>query len=168
MWFSTFQTFQLHCNSSNLDTTQDMYKFIYKMSNGNGLQGLTYWAASFGNLLGLQAACFKYSLGNHLVIQSRMSRTSTFWLACTKYRPVPYSPALVCFKNTRFNINNATKFTTFGTFQGHFSFLRRDYPGKPFYAGAKLKRAVHLGCDRYVHNHICVFTCNDPLLNRSR
>ena len=34
-----------------------------------------------------------YNLGNHLVIQSRMARTSTFWLACTEYRLVPYSPA---------------------------------------------------------------------------
>ena len=34
-----------------------------------------------------------YNLGSHLVIQSRMSRTSTFWLACTEYRLVPYSPA---------------------------------------------------------------------------
>ena len=35
-----------------------------------------------------------YNLGNYLVIQSRMSRTSTFWLACTdQYRLFPYSPA---------------------------------------------------------------------------
>ena len=34
-----------------------------------------------------------YNLGNHLVIQSRMARTSTFRLACTEYRLVPYSPA---------------------------------------------------------------------------
>ena len=34
-----------------------------------------------------------YSLGNHLIIQSRMSCTSTFWLARTEYRLVPYSPA---------------------------------------------------------------------------
>ena len=109
-----------------------------------------------------------YNLGNHLVIQSRMSRTSTFWLAHTKYGLVPYSPALVCFKNTRFTINNATKFTTFGTFQGHFSFLRRDYPGKPFCTALLSFAPAYLGCDRYVHNHICVFTCNDPLLYRSR
>ena len=105
-----------------------------------------------------------YNLGNHLVIQSRMSRTSTFWLACTKYRLVPYSPALVCFKKTRFNINNATKFTTLGTFQGHFSFLRRDYPGKPFFTALLSFASAYLNCDRYVHNHIC----NDPLLYRSR
>ena len=105
-----------------------------------------------------------YNLGNHLVIQSRMSRTSTFWLACTKYRLVPYSPALVCFKNTRFNINNATKFTTFGTFQGHFSFLRRDYPGKPFCTALLSFAPAYLGYDQYVHNHICVFTCNNRLL----
>ena len=36
-----------------------------------------------------------YNLGNQLVIQSRMSGTATFWLACTEYRLVPYSPALV-------------------------------------------------------------------------
>ena len=31
--------------------------------------------------------------GNHLVIQSRMSGTSTFWLTRTEYRLVPfYSP----------------------------------------------------------------------------
>ena len=35
-----------------------------------------------------------YNFGNPLVIQSRMSRTSTFWLACTEYSLVPYSPAL--------------------------------------------------------------------------
>ena len=34
-----------------------------------------------------------YNLGNNLVIQSRMSRTSTFWLACTEYRLVPYLPS---------------------------------------------------------------------------
>ena len=34
-----------------------------------------------------------YNLGNHLVIQSRMSRTSTFWLARTEYRLVSYSSA---------------------------------------------------------------------------
>ena len=157
MWFSTFQ---LHCNSSNLGTTQDMYKFIDKMSNGNGLQGLTCWAASFWNLLVYEHV---YNLGNHLVIQSRMSRTSTFWLACTKYRLVPYSPALVWFKNTRFNIHNATKFTTFGNFQGHFSFLRRDYPGKPFCTALSFAPA-YLGYDQYVHNYICVFTCNNLLL----
>ena len=109
-----------------------------------------------------------YNLGSHLVIQSRMSRTFTFWLVCTKYRLVPYSPTFVCFKNTRFNINNATKFTTFGTFQGHFSFVRRDLPGKPFCTAPLSFAPAYLGCDRYVHNHICVFTCNDPLLNRSR
>ena len=157
MWFSTFQ---LLCNSNNLDTTQDMYKFIDKMSNGNGLQGLpllgTYWVYE----------PHVYNLGNHLVIQSRMSRTSTFWLACTKYRLVPYSPALVWFKNTRFNIHNATKFTTLGTFQGHFSFLRRNYPGKPFCTALLSFAPAYLGYDRYVHNHICVLACNDPLLNR--
>ena len=86
-----FSTFQLYCNSSNLDTTQDMYKFIYKMAMAHkgSLVELpllrTYWVYE----------PHVYNLGNHLVIQSRMSRTSTFWLACTKYRLVPYSPALV-------------------------------------------------------------------------
>ena len=30
---------------------------------------------------------------NHLVIRSRTTRTSTFWVTCTEYRLVPYSPA---------------------------------------------------------------------------
>ena len=33
-----------------------MYKFIDKMSNSNGLQGLPL----FGNLLGLRAACLQF------------------------------------------------------------------------------------------------------------
>ena len=32
---------KLLCNSINLDATQDMYKLFDKMSNGNGLQGLS-------------------------------------------------------------------------------------------------------------------------------
>ena len=36
-----------------------MYKFIDKMSVGNGLQGLACRAASFWNLLGLQA-CLQF------------------------------------------------------------------------------------------------------------
>ena len=43
-----------------------MYKFNDKMSNGNGLQGLTCLAAPFWNLLGLSQHV--YNLGNHLVI----------------------------------------------------------------------------------------------------
>ena len=59
------------------------------MSNGNGLlkDSLvelplfgTYWVYEHG-----------YNFGNHLVIQSRMSRTSTFLLACTEHRLVPCS-----------------------------------------------------------------------------
>ena len=42
----------------------------------------TYWVYELG-----------YNFGNHLVIQSRMSRTSTFLLACTEHRLVHYSPA---------------------------------------------------------------------------
>ena len=110
-----------------------------------------------------------YNLGNHLVIQSRMSRTSTFWLAWTKYRLVPYSPALVWFKNTRFNIRNATHFTTFGTFQRHFSFLRRDYPGKPFCTGLLSFAPAYLGYDRYIHNHLCFYLqWSSPLTEASR
>ena len=47
--------------ASNLDTTQDMYKFNDKMLNGNGLQGLTCLAAPFWNLLGLRTWIFTIS-----------------------------------------------------------------------------------------------------------
>ena len=97
-----------------------------------------------------------------------MSRTSTFWLACTEYRLVPYSPCM-WFKNTRFNIRNATKFTTLSTFHGHYSFPRRDIPGKPFCTALSSFVPVYLGYDRYVHNHICVlafFTDTGRITNR--
>ena len=45
----------------------------------------TYWAYEQVTLQFGQSPCSP--------VQSRMSRTSTFWLACTEYRLVPYSPA---------------------------------------------------------------------------
>ena len=75
MWFSTFQ---LHCNSNNLGTTQDMYKLIkcqmamaYKGSLVEMPPLGTYWVYEPHN----------YNLGNHLVIQSRMSRSRS---VCTQ------------------------------------------------------------------------------------
>ena len=97
-----------------------MYKFIVKMSNGNGLlkDSLvelplfgTYWVYEHG-----------YNFGNHLVIQSRMSRTSTFLLACTEHRLVPCSPACD-LRTLGLTLHNAAKFTTHSTFHGQFSFL---------------------------------------------
>ena len=81
-----------------------------------------------------------YIVGNHLVIQSRMSRTSTFWLACTEYRLVP---DISLFRDG----NN---------------------PGKPFCTALLRFSPAYLGYNRYMHNHICVLACNDPLLYRSR
>ena len=113
MWFSTFQ---LLYNSNNLDTTQDMYKFIDKMSNGNVLQELTCWAASFWNLLGLRA-CLQFGQSPcHPIKNSQECHvtetephthrlwstsfrlvvtwlTDLSWLACTEFRLVPYYPA---------------------------------------------------------------------------
>ena len=76
-----------------------------------------------------------YNLGNHLVIQSRMLLTSSSWLACTEYALIPYSPALVLFKNTRFNIHNATKFTTPGAQLTYFNDggIRRIFLGLTFW-----------------------------------
>ena len=157
-----FCTFQLHCSSSNLDTTQDMNKFIDKMSNGNGLQGLTCWAASFWNLLGLRA-CLQ--LDNHPVIQSRMSRPSAFWLACTEYRLVPYCPAcglrtLGLTYITPQSSLHSVPFTDISLFR------YGNNPGKPFCTVLLSFAPAFLGYDRNVHNHICVLACNDPLLYR--
>ena len=76
-----------------------------------------------------------YNLGNHFVIQSRMLLTSSSWLACTEYALIPYSPALVLFKNTRFNIHNATKFTTPGAQLTYFNDggIRRIFLGLTFW-----------------------------------
>ena len=37
-------------------------------------------------------------------------------------------------------------------------------PGKPFCTALLSFAPAYLGYDRYVHNHICVLSCNDPLL----
>ena len=37
-------------------------------------------------------------------------------------------------------------------------------PGKPFCTALLSLAPAYLGYDRYVHNHICVLSCNDPLL----
>ena len=119
VWFCTFQ---LHWNSSNLDTAQDMYKFIDKMSIGDGLQGLTSWAASLWNLLGLRARLqFGQSPCNPVM-------NGTYIYLLTSMHWVQTSPLFSCmwFKNTRFNKHNATKFITLSTFHGHFSFTRRE------------------------------------------
>ena len=108
-----------------------------------------------------------YNLGNHLVIQSRMSRTSTFWLTCTEYRLVPYSPA--CDLRT-------LGFTYIGPQSSLHSvpfidiplFRDGNNPGKPFWTALLNFAPAYLGYDRYIHNHICVLACNDPLLYRSR
>ena len=79
LWFCTFQ---LHCNSSNLDTTQDMYKFTDKMPDGNDLQVLTCWAASFWSLLGLRA-CLQFGQSPYNSIKNVMYiylLVSTHWV----------------------------------------------------------------------------------------
>ena len=145
VWFCTIQW---HCSSNNLNTTQDMYEFNDKISNGNGLQGLTCWAASFLELIGSKSVFTIWAIT--LLSQSRMSCTSAFLLECTEYRLVPYSPCM-WFKNTRCNIHKATKFTTLSTFQADI-ILFRD---------SSIPRLRS-----YVHNHICVLACHVPLLYR--
>ena len=163
MWFCTYQ---LHYNSSNLNTTQDICKFNNKMSNGNGLQWLTCWAASFWNLLGLQA-CLQFG-------QSPCNpvKNVTYLYLLASMHWVYTSPLFSCmwFKNARFNIPNTTKFTTFGTFNFTDISLFRDgnNPGKPYCTTLLSFAPAYLGYYRYIHNHICVLACNDPLLYRSR
>ena len=105
--------------------------------------------------------------GNHLVIQSRTSRTSTFWLTCTEYRLVPYSPA--CDLRT-LGLTYITPQSSLHSVPFTDITLFRDgnNPGKPFCTALLSFAPAYLGYDRYVHNHICVLACNDPLLFRSR
>ena len=103
--------------------------------------------------------------GNHLLIQSRMSRTSTFWLTCTEYRLVPYSPACdlrtlgLTYIMPQSSLNSVP-FTDISLFRDG------NNPGKPFCTALLSFAPAYLGYDRYVHNHICVLACNDPLLFR--
>ena len=108
-----------------------------------------------------------YNLGNHLVIQSRMSCTFIFWLKCTEYRLVPYSSA--CDLRT-------LAFTYIGPQSSLHSvpltdislFRDGNNPGKCFCTALLNFAPAYLGYDRYIHNHTCVPACNDPLLCRSR
>ena len=105
-----------------------------------------------------------YNLGSHLVIQSRMSHTSTFWLACTEYRLVPYSPACdlrtlgLTYITPQISLHSEP-FTDISLFRDGSN------PGKPFCTALLSFAPAYLGYDRYVHNHICVLA-NDPLLYR--
>ena len=127
-----------------------MYKFIDRMSNGNGLQGLTCWASSFWNLLGLQFGQSPWDLGNHLVIQSRMSRTSTFGLACTEYKLVPYSPACDLTYIKPQSSLHSVPFTDISLFRDG------NNPGKPF-CTALLSLCSSILRLRSVHtqSHLC-------------
>ena len=105
--------------------------------------------------------------GNHLVIQSRTSRTSTFWLTCTEYRLVPYSPA--CDLRTLGLTYITPQISLHSVPFTHISFFRdENNPGKPYCTALLSFAPAYLGYDQYTHNHICVLACNDPLLYRSR
>ena len=99
--------------------------------------------------------------GNHLVIQSRTSRTSTFWLTCTEYRLVPYSPA--CDLRT-LGLTYITPQSSLHSVPYISLFRDGNNPGKPFCTALLSFPPAYLGYDRYVHNDICVRSCNDPLL----
>ena len=107
-----------------------------------------------------------YNLGNHLVIQSRMSRTSTFWLAYTEYRLVPYSPACN-LRTLSFTYIRPQSSLNSVPFADISLFRDGNNPAKPFCTALLRFAPAYLGYDRYVHNHICVLACNDPLLYRS-
>ena len=63
----SFCTFQLHGISSNLNTTQDMYKFIDQMAMA--YKGSPVELPLFLNLLGRRAACVFTIWGNTLQSQ---------------------------------------------------------------------------------------------------
>ena len=67
-----------------------MYKYIDKCQTAMAYKGSLVELLLFGTYCVWEHV---YIVGNHLVIQSRMSRTSTFWLACTEFRLVPYLPS---------------------------------------------------------------------------
>ena len=154
MWFSTFQ---LLCNSSNLDTTQDMYKFIDKMSNGNGLQG----AASFGNLLGLRAACLQFGQSPCNPIKN-----VTYLYLLANMHWVYYLPHLCDLRTLGLTYITPKSKLHSVPFRDISLFRDGNNPGKPFCTALLSFAPAYLGYDRYVHNHICVLACNDPLLNR--
>ena len=105
-----------------------------------------------------------YIVGNHLVIQSRMSRTSTFWLACTEFRLVPTCDLRTLgFTHIRLQSSlHSVPFTDISLFRDG------NNPGKPFCTALLNFAPAYLGYDRSIHNHICVLACTDPLLYRSR
>ena len=108
-----------------------------------------------------------YFVGNHLVIQSRMSRTSTFYLAYTEYRLVPYSPACN-LRTLGFTYIRPQSSLNSVPFADISLFRDGNNPAKPLCTALLRFDPAYLGYDRYVHNHICVLACNDPLLYRSR
>ena len=73
-----------------------MYKFIGKMWNGSGLQGLTCWRASFWNLLGVRA-CLQFRVITESPCNSIKNVTYIYLLARDTHW-VPYSPA--CYLRT--------------------------------------------------------------------
>ena len=105
--------------------------------------------------------------GNHLVIQSRMSRTSTFWLTRTEYRLVPYSPACALRKLGLTYITPQSSLPSV-PFTDISLFRDGNNPGKRSALPFKSLLQHSLGYFRYIHNHICVLACNDPLQYRSR
>ena len=137
------------------------------MSNSKGLQGLTCWAASFWNLLGLRAACLKF--GQSLCSRNQECHVHpTFCLACTEYRLAPYSPCM-WFK-TRFKIIRTPQSSLHSVpFMDITLFRDANNPGiiKPFCTALLSFASAYLGYDRYVQIHICVLACNNPLLYRS-
>ena len=156
-------TFQLHCSSSNLVTTQDMNKFIDKMSNGNGLQGLTCWAASFWNLLGLRA-CLQFGQSPcNPIKNSQECHAHLPQLASMHWSLVPYSPA--CDLRT-LGLTYITSQSSLHSVPYISLFRDGNNPGKPFCTALLSFAPAFLGYDRNVHNHICVLACNDPLLYR--
>ena len=104
-----------------------------------------------------------YNLGNHLVIQSRMSRTSTFGLACTEYRLVPCSPACdlrTCTLGLTYikpqSSLHSVPFTDISLFRDG------NNPGKPYCTALLSFAPAYLGYDqlRSAHTHVQSHLCS--------
>ena len=89
------------------------------------------------------------------------------YLAYTEYRFVPYSPACD-LRTLGLTYTTPQRSLRSVPFTDISLFCDGNNPGKPFCTALLSFVPAYLGYDRYVPNHTCVLTCNDPLLNRCR
>ena len=113
-------------------------------------------------LVGSKAACLQ-SGQSHCNHNQERHVHPTFWL-CTEYRLPLILPAC----DLRLGLTYITPQSSLQSVPFTDITLFRDgnILGEPFCSALLSVAPAYLGYDRYVHNHICVLACNDPLLNR--